>query len=348
MEVRVYDSDLDLKGIIENQTSLIWTRKYNEAGEFELHVPITDDNRNLLRVGNIITKKGSDEAGTIESVLMEESMQRNEITASGRFLTSYMDRRVTRATKTYSGNAEQIMRTLLSEDTVPIPRVVLGEEVGFTDTIEFQMTYKNLLTYMSKIAKQFNYGFRFRPDFNTKEIIFELYAGRDKSMSQGVNNRVIFSEMYENLNSASYLENTQTYKTKMFVGGQGEGASRIVVEVGSGTGLELREDFISATDISQEDITHAQYLAALQERGNQQLEANKFIKCFEFEADPDINFTYGVDYDLGDIVTVKKKSWDLTEDMRITEIQEIYENGAMVISPTLGNPLPETIDWEDK
>ena len=60
MEVRVYDSDLDLKGIIENQTSLIWTRKYNEAGEFELHVPITDDNRNLLRVGNIITKKGSD------------------------------------------------------------------------------------------------------------------------------------------------------------------------------------------------------------------------------------------------------------------------------------------------
>ena len=126
----------------------------------------------------------------------------------------------------------------------------------------------------------------------------------------------------------------------------GEGSR--VVEVGSGTGLELREDFISATDISQEDITHAQYLAALQERGNQQLEANKFVKCFEFEADPDINFTYGVDYDLGDIVTVKKKSWDLTEDMRITEIQEIYENGAMVISPTLGNPLPETIDWEDK
>lgn len=348
MEVRIYDSDLDLKGIIENQTSLIWTRKYNESGEFEIHAPVTDDNRNLLKTENIVYKKGADEAAVIENVIMEESMQRNEITATGRFLTSYMDRRITRATKTYSGNAEQIMRTLLSEDTIPIPRVILGEPTGFTDTIEFQMTYKNLLTYMSKIAKQFNYGFRFRPDFNTKQIIFETYAGRDKSLSQGVNNRVIFSEMYENLNSAKYTENTQKYKTKVFVGGQGEGAARTIIEVGTGTGLELREDFISAADISQDDITQAQYIAALTERGNQTLEAEKYVKSFEFDADPYINFTYGVDYDLGDIVTVKKKSWGLMEDMRITEIQEIYENGAMTISPTLGNPLPETIDWEDK
>ena len=32
MEVRIYDRDLNFKGVIENHTSLIWTRKYYEPG----------------------------------------------------------------------------------------------------------------------------------------------------------------------------------------------------------------------------------------------------------------------------------------------------------------------------
>jgi hypothetical protein len=347
MEVRIYDSEMDLKGIIENQTSLIWTRKYNDPGEFELHTPLTEDNRLLLKIGNLVYKKGASEAGTIESVTIEETETKNEITASGRFLSSYMDRRVTKATKTYSGKAEEIMRQLLSEDTIAIPRVELGELVGFTDTIEFQVTYKNLLTYMSKLAKQFNYGYRFRPDFNLKKIIFEIYAGKDKSLSQAENNRVVFSEKYENLNSATYTENTQTYKTKVYVGGEGEGSARTVVSVGEGEGLDLREDFVSASDISSSEITTAQYTAAMEERGRQTLESSKYVKSFEFEADPYINFSYKTDYDVGDIVTIKKSAWGIREDMRITAVQEIYENGAMTIVPTLGDPLPETINWED-
>lgn len=347
MEVRIYDSEMDLKGIIENQTSLIWTRKYNDPGEFELHTPLTEDNRLLLKIGNLVYKKGASEAGTIESVIIDETATKSEITASGRFLSSYMDRRVTKATKTYSGKAEEIMRQLLSEDTIAIPRVELGELVGFTDTIEFQVTYKNLLAYMSKLAKQFNYGYRFRPDFNLKKIIFEIYAGKDKSLSQTENNRVVFSEKYENLNSATYTENTQTYKTKVYVGGEGEGSERTVVSVGEGEGLDLREDFVSASDISSAGITTTQYTAALEERGRQTLESNKYVKSFEFEADPYINFDYKTDYDVGDIVTIKKSAWGIREDMRITAVQEIYENGAMTIVPTLGDPLPETINWED-
>jgi hypothetical protein len=259
-----------------------------------------------------------------------------------------MDRRITGATKTYSGLVEVIMRTMLSEDTVAIPRVELGELQGLDAEVSFQATYKNLLVYEEKLAKSASYGFRFRPDFNTKKIVFEVYTGTDKSMSQGVNNRVIFSEMYENLNSAVYTENTQLYKTKVLVGGQGEGSSRTIVTVGGGTGLDLREDFLNATDISPDDLTTAQYRAALIQRGNDYLEENCYSKSLEYETEPSVNFTYKQDYDLGDIVTVKKNSWDIAVDMRITELQEIYENGLMKVAPTLGNPLPETINWEDK
>jgi len=348
MEIRIYNKDMDLQGIIENQTSLLWTRRYNAAGDFELHTPITDDNRKLLQIGNLVYKTGSDEAGVIESIVLEESYNKNEITCKGRFLESYMDRRITKTTKTYSGKTEEIMRTMLSVDTVAIPRVVLGQLNGYTDEVSFQCTYKGLLAYMEKLAKSANYGFRFRPNFNTKQIVFEIYKGVDRSNSQGINNRVIFSEQYENLNNATYTENSQNYKTKIFVGGEGEGANKLVVSVGGGTGLDLREEYFSASDVSSQDISQAEYIAALMQKGRDRLEYTAFAQSFECETEPTVNFVYKENYDLGDIVTVKKKSWNITVDLRITEIQEIYEKGLMVVSPTLGTPLPESIDWEDK
>ena len=62
---------------------------------------------------------------------------------------------------------------------------------------------------------------------------------------------------------------------------------------------------------------------------------------------PEVNFKYKRDYDLGDIVTVNKKAWGIKMEKRITEIQEVYENGGFQIVPTFGNPLPDTVDLSD-
>ena len=57
---------------------------------------------------------------------------------------------------------------------------------------------------------------------------------------------------------------------------------------------------------------------------------------------------YKTHYDLGDIVTVKKKKWGIVLNQRITELQEVYEYGGMYVVPTMGDALPEKIDWSDK
>ena len=36
------------------------------------------------------------------------------------------------------------------------------------------------------------------------------------------------------------------------------------------------------------------------------------------------------------------------ENQRITELQEVYEYGGMYVVPTMGDALPEKIDWSDK
>lgn len=345
MEVRVYNEDLYRVGQIENQTSIIWTRKFFEAGNFEIHAPITPKSRKLLTKKNIVSIKGAKEAGVIEDIEKEESDIKNEITAKGRFLSSYCDRRVIKGTVNYNNaKIEAVMRELLTM-CEKIPRVELGELHGFDPTISFQATYRNLQTVLNKIAKYGLIGYRFTPDFNNHRIIFDTMQGTDRSYAQNKNKRVLFTESYNNLKNTIYKYNDQALKTVAIVGGQGEGDARIIVTAGSGSGLDLREIFVDARDISKDGLTDAQYKAALYQRGEEALNEARIAESLESEVDPQTNFTYKEDYDLGDIVTVKKKSWGLYMHQRITEIQEVYENGGGYVVPTLGDPLPETIDW---
>ena len=346
MEVRFYDENLRMRGVMENQTSLIWRRKYFTPGEFEMHTPITDYNLFLTQRKNLVWIAGHEEAGVIEDRKIEESGTKNEITIKGRFLSSYMDRRLIRSTIRFSGYVEEAMRELLSR-VEAIPLVRLGMSGGFTDTVSFQVTYKNLLTYMEKLARSSGLGFRLRPDFAKKVIYFEVYQGVDRSVSQTKSSRVIFSESYDNLNNTVFRENDQLYKNVAYVGGEGEGSERVYVKVGNGAGLDLREIFVDARDLRSEGLTAEEYKAQLEQRGRESLAESVISSSLECDTGANVNFSYRVDYDLGDVVTVQKKAWGIREDLRITEICEVYENETMTVVPTLGSPLPETIDWSD-
>ena len=349
MEVRVYSQDLRFQGVSENQTSVIWTRKYFEAGEFEIHVPITVENVKLYKLSNIVWLQGAVEAGIIEDLQYEETENSNEITAKGRFLESYLDRRIINPTVNFEGKTEVAMRQLLNDLAIPFPYVELGELKGYDEEVNFQVTWKELLDVETRLAKASNLGFRLRPDFTARKLYFEVYKGLDRTRSQHDRSFAEFSDDYDNINSAIYTLNDQLEKTIAYVAGEGEGSSRVVVEVGdtTGVGYERRELYVDARDISSTDLTASQYEAALIQRGIEKLNENIFSSCLECSTLPMGNFNYKVNYDLGDIVTTKKTNWNVGQDLRITEIQEIYEHGAMEVRPTLGTPLPTTLDMED-
>ena len=141
-----------------------------------------------------------------------------------------------------------------------------------------------------------------------------------------------FSEVYKNINKATFTTNDQLYKTHAIVCGDGEGTARTVAEATideQATGWNRRELMVDARDISRTDMTTQQYTAALIQRGTEKLAECGIVECLEAATLPFVNFSYKKDYDLGDIVTVRKKAWGIEMDKRITEIQEIYENGGM-------------------
>ena len=105
--------------------------------------------------------------------------------------------------------------------------------------------------------------------------------------------------------------------------------------------------FIDAKDISSDDISQAEYLAALRTRGLEKMEEYLDSNSYECATIPSGNFEYKKDYDLGDIVTIKKSDWGLNTTQRITEIQEVYEHGSTTIVPIFGSPLPTKMNMED-
>lgn len=287
-----------------------------------------------------------DGTNTLTYTADEESTLVNEITRNGFFLPVYLGDRLTGPQFNFNGTVEAAMHYMIGR-MEKIPLLQIGATTGDTTKVQFQATYKNVLEYFTKLAKFAEIGFRIVPDFKKKTMTFETYKGVDRTQAQGENPRVIFSESYDNLNQAKHNYSDATYKTKVIVGGAGDGLARIFVTVGGGSGFDLREVFLDAKDINKEALTDAEYLEALKTRGQEFLNENKIFENFEAEAEADVNFTYGKDYDLGDVVTVKKKKWNTAQNLRITELCEVYEYGGMYVVPTFGDALPTTIKWDE-
>ena len=128
-QVKVYDTALQRKGVIDVYRSLIWTRKYFEAGTVELHAALNERNLALLKKGNILAMTGSVEAAFIEGMAADDFS--NEITATGRMLSSAITRRGIKTVIVFKGGTyEEAMRQLVTaaaiETDFPLPAFQTG------------------------------------------------------------------------------------------------------------------------------------------------------------------------------------------------------------------------------
>lgn len=236
----------------------------------------------------------------------------------------------------------------VADEATQVPLLELGEKCGDATQVCFQTTWKNCGTMLTKLAKSSGLGYRVRPDFRKKKLYFEVYKGTDHTVLQLENPHVIFSKPYENLNDVTYTYDDKKYGTVFYVGGEGEGEQRKIVRLALGeeNGTELREVFIDAKDVRQEELSDSEYEEVLLERGREK--AADYVKIESIEAEvEDANFIYKKDWDIGDLVTVRKKEWGITLNERVTEVQEVYEDGGMSITPTFGDALPETLDLSE-
>ena len=355
--LRVYDKHMKFMGEIDDYSSLTWTRKWQEPGEFSVTAIATPENVDLLKNGFFTWVRGEAECAFIESVVIKENNDGTTVEASGRFSTALFEyRRIKGTPYRYRARAEAGFRAMIQACTPIFSKedgigLILTEPPEGNTPVDLQATYRCLLSYLTRLAKMLAVGIRLRPDFVNKTQTFEVYRGKDTP--------VILSDLYDNLLNLEYSEERKDYCNLCYViaGSEDE---RTIETVGDDTltGLDRREILFEsrASRQAEEDdpdadedglIPEGRYRELLREDGRNELEKHIVCESAECEVDYEKPFAYGVDWDLGDTVILRRRAWDLDERKRVSEISIVTEKGVTKVIPTLGDPLPETIEWED-
>ena len=117
MEINVYDTALTPLGIIDKISSLIWTRRYWQCGEFKLLVPFTEKHADLLQKGRLVMKRGGDEAAQIRYVNINKNSQGvEEIEVQGKMIACWLDKRIVRAQIVTTDTTQNILCRIVREN----------------------------------------------------------------------------------------------------------------------------------------------------------------------------------------------------------------------------------------
>lgn len=340
-----YSPSLELCFDLGKYKSLRWRPMYDKPGEFELHT--SPHLFQLVQRGQLILRADRPkETVKVEGVEIESGV----LIITGRFLSCALADAGIRTQHRFDCPIEDAMRQLVQEEYNRVSRTLpmkLADAVGFPATIQCQVSLKNLLTVLQAMAKAGGLGFRVYADPEEQTLYFEIYEGVDRTEGQEDNARVTFSNVYFNIDNPRYQESETNYKNYAIVCGSGEGMDRTIVEVDRTNGEDRRELLVDARDLSQGEQTAAQYTAVLTQRGHDKLDEHNRIQSFEAGIKSNSQFRYMEDWNLGDIVTGKQTVWGVAMDQRVTEVEEVYENDAISVTPTLGTPAPETYNLED-
>lgn len=331
MDLWILDSHPPLTriGMIDTYQSLIWTRRYAELGDFELVVPATPENLTLLQQGNFVVRDKFKTVMRIDSIDIKTDVQNGDtIIAKGKDARSLLNQRIN-LYEAYNDNykATDVIFNLFkwncsldAGDTRKFLYMSYRDETSSEVAYPSIVLYKQVFDYIKEICQQCGYGsdmvfgsYTF-PD-SEGNITFLIYEGVDRSLSQNVNMPVVFTEELDNLASSEYTESYDQYKNACYITGE-----NTVAEVDLGEGIDRFELYVDGKGVQKGDLTSTQYEKALEQFGINALQGRQVVVTFTGQV-IDNTHQYGVDYDLGDIVTIYNKL-GMAYDARVTQVIE--------------------------
>ena len=354
MILYILDREFNRVGVVDDYVSLIWRPAYYDIGDFELYLRATSEAVAMLQKNYYLVRKKDievDAAGntTYRNVMIIKNFRLSTdaengdyLTYTGRELKFLLNQRIVWQQTNLNSKVEYALRRLVRENaTEPadsnriIPALTLGEEAGLAATIRKQVTGAQLDECIKEICSTYGYGWAVY--IYNRSLVFSVYQGADRSYNQHERPYVVFSDSFDNILNSEYELNSENYANTALIGGEGEGTARIYTSIGgSNAGLDRYESFTDARDISrnkgtEDEITAAEYLELLQERGAEDLASRVITEGFSGEVLSDFTFKYGEDFFLGDTVTVTNRYGISKNVMVLSAIESSDESGIKLI-----------------
>lgn len=318
MELLVLNTAFESIALLDSYESLIWTDRYNEYGDFEIYFPMDKKLLDYLKPDNYLWLNESEHTMIIEDIRINSDVEDGDhLIVTGRSIESILDRRVIYWQRITTGSLQEQIESIIYENIInpsdadrKIDNFTFKSSTDSKVTslkIDTQFTGDDLYSVVKSVCKENNIGFKVVLTSNNK-FEFSLYAGTDRSYGQDTNPYVVFSPNYENIINSNFYSSKSNFKNVSLIGGEGEGFNRRMAKVGSGTGLERREIFTDARDISSTtesgEMNESDYVAQLEKRGSQDLSEHTETTAFEGEVEATKLFKYGEDFFIGDIIQI--------------------------------------------
>jgi len=352
-DIRVFDNKFNFLGEISDYEEFVLVKRLTRFGEFQISINFAKASARLFKVGNFIYID-KERSGIIEHI--ERRMGGISDKGETLFVKGFTPEHLLSYRVTYPypgldswsmvGCGESVIKALvrynmgdLAKDinrVIPLVDFAPDEKRG--KELSISTDYKKLHEEAASAAALTGLGIKMIMDVELRKFIFDVLSGRDLTSLQTVLPPVIFSSEYDNVFSQCYTDSRVSYRNVAIVDSRRDSIGREIAFVNNEiSGENRRELFVSGGSIPRGEADKQRELGALR------LNDMVHVKALDGVINPHHSFKYGVDYKLGDIVTMKYD--DITLHAPITEVTEKWTaKDGYGLKAAIGGCVPTLID----
>jgi len=374
VEVYILDSLLRRTAVFDKFESLIWTERFSDLGDFELDLKSTLENRSQFLSGTRLAINSSYRVMEVETVEDATDADGKDILkVTGHSIETILNDRVAvegldeltlvnpnwTITDTPGNVARTMFDHICRDGALDIKDIITFLQPGtiFPDStipepttpIVWVQQPDQLFPAIKQVCDTYDLGFRLVRNFDMSQLYFDIYAGNDRTTRQTTLPPVVFAVNLENIQNTSELTTIQGAKNVAYVFSE----AGFAVVYGDGVdpdvdGFERRVLGINASDIT---VDNPDVSGALNQRGIEELNKNRAQYLFDGEINQYNEYTYGVDYDLGDLVELRNKDGIITykrvtEQIFVSDAQGERSYPTLAISQFVGEN--DWLSWTNK
>lgn len=283
--------------------SMIWTKRFYDVGSFELKLQ-----KNPFKIGDIICH------GNHSGIVCKLSEDLNSSMVYGYDLCGLLKYRYIFEKKEYSGSAEKIIKDVATDTLKTGVRNIEGLTIesilSATGTLVENAEKIKAADFVKNVCTNNKIGYDIV--FTEANMLFKTIASADRTKE------AVFSLSRHNIESLEYENDAMEAANIMYY-----------AEKDESTGTSTLKNYFVGTEPTgvlrkEAGTTSEDYVSALNEKAISET----------LTGSANEKMVYGVDYQLGDIVTVAFKN--LITEKQITEIKFVYEKAGNKVVPTFG------------
>lgn len=359
MEIYILDSLFRRDKVVDKFESLIWTERFSNLGDFELHLYSSLESRSTFVEGTMVTHNETHRVAMVKTVEDKTDDEgRKILVVKGTTIENILEDRI--ASKvgithldgtemwTLTGTPANIARQIFHDVCVlglkdaadiipfihegpgPLPDDTISES---SDSITVELDITTVLQAIKQLCDLYDMGFRLVRDYDTSQLYFDIYMGNDRTTGQSTLPAVIFSPDLDNLKNTTSLSTIDGYKNIALVLSP-IGSSVVTAEDidPSIDGFNRHVLYVKAEDITDADTTVN--AAKRVQRGKEELAKCRRFAGFDGEISQFSRYKYGADVNVGDLIEVRNTD-GVTNTMQVTEWIFVQDAQGQRSYPTL-------------